>query len=290
MNNLDETILGTSTTSGDGTITSRSSGQSDVGNLEINNNEDELENLTKDAIVSAIFETLNFVSKTNISLNDFSDLLAMAKKFYCKGAQLDIDDTELGNWPKDWTAAKKYLEDMGYKDAKEYTICLSDEHPCHWDIMDKKEDVCRHCGEHGTISYYYLGLETKVKQWASDKDMCYKMSEHWREKQHWFKRTEGWHLKKELWDGDRFPELSWFFDCDSFWCLPVRCEMEQCDNIISPEIIESLPEITPGVKEVTCALCHHAFKFTPKNASGDPRNIALIGKVFEEVSLLRNNF
>ena len=98
-------------------------------------------------------------------------------------------------------------------------------HPQHWDILESQSDLCRHCGEKGTICYYYLGLKGKIKRWVSHPDMCYKLLSHWREKEHWLNRNEDWHTKKELWDGDRFAELSWFWDPNMEWCLPVRCPL-----------------------------------------------------------------
>jgi len=41
-----------------------------------------------------------------------------------------------------------------------------------------------------------------------------------------------------------------------------------------------LPELPDGTKEVVCDECHHSFSFTPSYASGDPRNIALMGKSY----------
>lgn len=167
--------------------------------------------------------------------------------------------------------------DVGYKDAKEFFICLSEDHPSKWDLLEKRSDECQYCGQKGTIPYYYLGLETKVKQWVSDPEMCNKMTQQWKEKEHWLQRTEGWHSKTELWDGDRFAELSWFWDPASTWTLPVRCTTQGCRNIISSEVVDSLPEVRSGIKEVTCDECHHLFSFQVKSAQGDPRNIALLG-------------
>lgn len=215
------------------------------------------------------------------SLNNFADLLKMARVLYCKGAQLDPDDQEVvKQWPKGWSNAKQVLADIGYTDAKEYFICSNDAHPCHWDILESSDAECRHCGEKGTIPYYYLGLEIKVRLWVSDWSMCKQMTAHWREKEHWFRGDEGWRIKKELWDGDRFCAISWFFDPESHWCLPVRCAVEGCDNIISGETIESVPELPDGTKEVTCDEFHHSFTFTSSYANEDPRNIASIGKSF----------
>ena len=33
---------------------------------------------------------------------------------------------------------------------------------------------------------------------------------HWRDRGHWLNRPEGWMPRKEIWDGKRFAELSWF--------------------------------------------------------------------------------
>ena len=240
------------------------------------------EQITKDAIIHAIFHALDCIDKMGGSLNSFADLLTMARVLYCKGVQFDPDDQDvIKEWPKGWSDAKKVLTDVGYTDAKEYFICLNDAHPCHWDILESSNAECRHCGEKGTIPYYYLGLETKVRLWISDWSMCKRMTAHWREKEHWFRRDEGWHTKKELWDGERFCAISWFFDPESHWCLPVRCVVEGCSNIISGETVESLPELPDGTKEVTCDECHQSFTFAPSYATGDPRNIAfIIGKSY----------
>lgn len=238
------------------------------------------EQLTAEAIVECIFHSLDLLDKMGGSLNNFEELLLMAQSMYCKGASLnqDIDVEEVvTKWPKTWADARKHLVDVGYKDAKEYFICLSEDHPCQWDLLEKRSDECQICGQKGTIPYYYLGLETKVKQWVSDPDMCNKMTQHWKEKECWLQRTEGWHTKTELWDGDRFAELSWFWDPASTWTLPVRCKTQGCRNIISSEVVDSLPEIRSGIKEVTCNECHSSFSFQVKSAQGDPRNIALLG-------------
>ena len=95
-----------------------------------------IEQITKDAIVNAIFQALDCIDKMGGSLNNFADLLTMARVLYCKGARLDPDDQDvLLEWPKGWSDAKKVLADVGYTDAKEYFICLNESHPCHWDIL-----------------------------------------------------------------------------------------------------------------------------------------------------------
>lgn len=74
--------------------------------------------------------------------------------------------------------------------------------------MERQTDTCRHCGKPGKLKYYYLGLKGKVKQWVASPEMCRRMTGHWKEKEHWLEKEKGWHIKKEVWDGDRFCELS----------------------------------------------------------------------------------
>lgn len=150
----------------------------------------------RDAIVCAIFEGLDLLHETKGSLKNFQELLTMARHMYCKGAGLEDDDETIKKkWPGDWTAAKQILVTEGYEDVKEYFICLSDEHPQHWYIVESQSDLCCHCGEQGDIPYYYLGLKGKIKRWVSHPDMCYELLLHWREiemKAGIQKRAVGW--------------------------------------------------------------------------------------------------
>lgn len=240
---------------------------------------DALEDKIKDAVVCAIFESLDLLHETKGSLKNFEELLTMARHMYCKGAGLGEDDeTVKKKWPSDWTAARQILIAEGYEDAKEYFICLNDVHPQHWDILESQSDLCRHCGEKGAIPYYYLGLKGKIKRWVSHPDVCHKLLAHWREKEHWLNRNEGWHTKKELWDGERFAELSWFWDPNTEWCLPVRCQYPGCPNIISAETVLSADENGDGYYKVRCDCCHSTFHVQAKYVRGDPRNIAFVGK------------
>ena len=124
------------------------------------------EQLTAETVVEAIFHSLDLLDKIGGSLNNFEDLLLMARRMYCKGASLNQADAEevVAKWPKTCFDAKKHLANVDYTDAKEYFICLNEDHPCQWDLLDKKSDECQYCGQSGTIPYYYLGLETKVKK------------------------------------------------------------------------------------------------------------------------------
>jgi len=116
----------------------------------------------KYAIVNCIFHAIEMTKETGTSLNNFEALLSFARHMYCLGKEINEDDPDLKSaWPKTWEDAKKYLIDLGYKDAKEYFICLNASHPRHWDIMDHESEVCRHCEEKGKIKYYILDYMEK---------------------------------------------------------------------------------------------------------------------------------
>lgn len=54
-----------------------------------------IEQITKDVIVNAIFQALDCIGKMGGPLNNFADLLTMARVLYCKGVRLDPDDQDV---------------------------------------------------------------------------------------------------------------------------------------------------------------------------------------------------
>ena len=90
-------------------------------------------------------------------------------------------------------------------------------------------------------------------------------------------------IKREVWDGDRFYDLSWFWDPNEVWCLPARCKTGNWSNVISGKTIETLPEspAADGLKELFCQHCHSKFLHKPNYARGDSRNLAFIGKIYK---------
>lgn len=148
-------------------------------------------------------------------------------------------------WPKNWSECEKVLKKVGYEDAKQYFICLDGSHRCLYGLMKSRTQPCPHCGKEGTIPYYYIGLNSKLKLWCKDPEMCRKMTCHMKEKDHWFYENSsedwGWEIKKELWDGKRFSQLSWFWNPDESWTLPVFCPDEKCRFVIPASDIEKEP-------------------------------------------------
>ena len=132
--------------------------------------------------------------------------------------------------------------------------------------MDNKDSRCRFCGKPGAIKYYYLGLSRKVKLWCSDDTFCQKMAKFWEEREHWLHHEGPWYPLKEVWDGARFSEVSWFWDSDCEWFLPTRCHF--CSSVSGAEDGQRYT--------VTCNDCCSVNTCKGEKAKGDPRNKALM--------------
>ena len=163
-------------------------------------------------------------------------------------------------------------------------IITSEKHGREWDIMESPSEKCQHCGEPGNIDYYHMELSSKIKQWYGNPEMCSAIIDHWREKHHWFHtfergQTKGWPIKKELWDGKRFSQYSWFFDEDIEWLFPTRCP--NCKKIKKTTVIPASKIDTQDVLEdntvnIVYPCCRNMFNPSLKYTVGDPRNIVYI--------------
>ena len=99
------------------------------------------------------------------------------------------------------------------------------------------------------------------------------MLSHWEEREHWLGRTSSWPLKKEMWDGQRWVDLQWFWDPNQTWTLPTRCV--NCSAIISAQKLSHCPKDDNGMAFVDCPECFEVFPFEIKTTSGSPLNLAL---------------
>ena len=105
--------------------------------------------------------------------------------------------------------------------------------------------------------------------------MCRKLIQHWEDRDQWLGVMEST-ISSELWHGERFKQLSWFWDPSSRWILPCRCTF--CRAVIEPAtILAHIDDATSGTVEIVCGDCREPNEIQPVYATGDPRNIALIG-------------
>ena len=87
--------------------------------------------------------------------------------------------------------------------------------------------------------------------------------------EHWLHHEGPWYPLKEVWDGSRFSEVSWFWDLDCEWFLPIRCCF--CSSVLSAEEIERSP-YDGHTYTVTCCQCGSVNTCKGEKAKGDPRN------------------
>ena len=187
------------------------------------------ENIRKD-IAIAVLKAFDLLEKIDGSQKNLLDILAFGRDLYCKG-HTSTDYLKL--WPTTWSACAEILKDYGYKEPITYFYCLNDVHPFLWSLMKISSDLCQHCQKPGLIQYHYLKLADKVQRWCSNADFCSKMTSHWLYKDKWMQGPGSNDTYDEIWDGNRFSELSWFWDREKQWMLPVRCTF--CNKIVGAE-------------------------------------------------------
>ena len=209
------------------------------------------------------------------------DIIAFGRDLYYKGHGTHDSPANFKLWPTSWSACINILKEFGYKEPRTYYICLDASHQNLWSTMDSATDLCQYCQKPGTIEFHYLMLSDKVKRWCSDSEFCKKMTAHWLQRERWLHSTSASpniHPLSEIWDGKRFAELSWFWNPEKRWLLPVRCGF--CNHVVSAkEITSAMQGLTVPTSElsITCSHCYNVFNHLPRYANGDPRNLALIG-------------
>lgn len=239
-------------------------------------NDEEVDLLQK-FVQDSVLQLVKMKQRMGCSINHFEELLEWGRNLHTS----DNDDARR-HWPRNWDEVQSLLEKIGFSKPKNYWICFNKNHPCQYGLMESKTELCPHCGQAGTIPYYYLGLPNKVKQWCSSIEMCKKMTAHWSQRDHWLpdgmKDGWGWPIKHEIWDGTRFANLAYFWNPNAVWVLPVRCTYVGCNSVISAVQIMNSPQSEEGLRRVKCPSCGTTFDHSPREAQGDPRNIAYCGK------------
>ena len=231
----------------------------------------------KQEVIKAVLNAVSLNEEVNGSQHHFMSILDYGKNLYCNGAN---DSSLKEYWPSSWQSSIQLLKDNGYKDPKEFFICLGDDHPCSYDIMDSSTKQCHYCdaSQATYIKYSYLPLKDKIERWCSVPAFCRKMTAHWVEREHWLESmtTDEDKHKKEVRDGARFNELSWFWDPSCEWVLPARCP--SCKLYVGAEVLkEASSHDSTAYVTIECPECHFEFNHHIKTTLGDPRNIALIG-------------
>lgn len=253
-------------------------------------NSDQTINPMRELVVKSVLDALRIAKDSGSSIKTFEEILEYGKKLLLTSIDSKNVDREiiLTLWPKNWIKVQTLLKEEGYEDAKLYYICICREHQektrsgksyvkvsysGKYSVLGNKDDLCPHCGKKGYLKYYYLGLCTKVKHWFKSSEMCEKMLSHWKARDRWNASRAA--ERSEIWDGDRWSELRWFWDPNSSWILPAVCPL--CRIPVSSDHLVNSEEGVNGCKNVECPNCGEDFEHNIQTVKGSPLNVALIG-------------
>jgi hypothetical protein len=264
-----------------------------VVNPNVHDTDQYKENPTRKIVVDAVVKALRIMKDSGTSIKTFEDILEFGKGLLFSGISKDHEaeriDSEvlLALWPKNWNIVQKLLQEEGYKEAQEYCICFcrEEKETTRNGITTKKfiysgkysvlanGDTYNHCGNKGYLKYYYLGLKSKVKNWFRNRNLCSKMLAHWKECSHWLGRNQSYDIKREIWDGERWLQLQWFWDPHCY--MGIICP--SCGVPVSADHLINSDDSPNGSKQVECPGCFEMFDHFIEIAHGSPLNLALIG-------------
>ena len=110
--------------------------------------------------------------------------------------------------------------------------------------------------------------------WFATEEQCNQLMDHWHEKEDWLNKPLNFEtIQSELWHGQRFREISWFWDPTNEYLLPERCP--HCHKIVPAVELEE-QNSDSIVMQLYCPHCSSEFYCTPRTACGDPRNQPII--------------
>lgn len=175
--------------------------------------------------------------------------------------------------PTKWNEVLRLMKTLGYCNPQHYKVCASQDHS--FLLTDKATyPKCPKCDKPWCecIDYYCLGLN--FRDWFLTEEYCQQLMAHWRDRDEWLSGTaEHTHVAQtELWHGDRFKELSWFWNPEKEYTLPELCP--HCNAIIPSAVVEEASTSTPTV--LKCKRCNKEFVCYQRTVRGDPRNQAIV--------------
>lgn len=152
-----------------------------------------LTNPMRKFVVTAVLDALKIKRDSGASIGTFEDILEYAKKLLLSSLHNETIDRDILTtlWPKSWNDVQSLLREEGSEDARHYYIFIccqekvvdGDSGPKYsytgkYSIMENKDNLCTNCGKKHYLTYYYLGLNGKVKNWFRSKNLCEKMLSH----------------------------------------------------------------------------------------------------------------
>jgi hypothetical protein len=142
------------------------------------------------------------------SQNSILKLIRYGMECYYRGKDAELEPSN--QWPLTWRKVKTFI---GYTPPQTYWA-----RPTITDgLFDWKTVSSVHCAMKVKAPYPTTTCPFQTK-FVVGVLMRSKMTAHWVERAHWLGITPiTARVRRELWDGDRFAELSWFWDSSSRW-------------------------------------------------------------------------
>ena len=89
-------------------------------------------------IIDVILDALQLQLELKLPNIGFDHILDWGKKLFTMGFSEQYQHL----WPKCWKDAEVLLHSVGYRNAKNYIICLDESHRCHFGLMSSEDDLC----------------------------------------------------------------------------------------------------------------------------------------------------
>ena len=174
---------------------------------------------------------------------------------------------------KNWQSVMSFLKKLGYQDPRHYKICCADNHV---QLLDYGEP-CPECDKEWSKCTDYFVLGIHLEDIFLDSATTEAHLAHWKERSEWFGGKPEYVNYKEIWHGQRFCDLSFFWDTETETLLPASCP--NCGNILTTTEIQeaALPGNSPrDPVQLHCRECMVSFLHTPQFMKGNPLNQAMI--------------
>ena len=92
----------------------------------------------ENTILHAVLNAMKIQQEFSGSQEQFMRILNYGRDLYCKG------DSGLQNrWPSSWQSCVAILQAQGYTEPRKLYICLDEEHPFRYDVMDSPISTCK---------------------------------------------------------------------------------------------------------------------------------------------------
>ena len=123
-----------------------------------------------------------------------------------------------GNIPIEWKEVMKLLKILGYNEPQWFRVCIKQDHSY---LLSSSDELCAFCQAtwNDCIDYFVLGLG--IDDWFTTDEKCHHLMSHWEDRESWLGTDADTDTSlSELWHGERFKSLSWFWDPQQTTLLP----------------------------------------------------------------------